>query len=77
MNALGPNNETPLIAAVKCGGNVDLIRSLLELGADPAIPLEFPAAYWAIKLGIYFLFFFFFFKVKKKKRGREEKVQQN
>jgi ankyrin repeat protein len=48
---VGPRNETPLIAAVKCGNNMDIIRCLLENGADPTIPIEFPATSWASKLG--------------------------
>lgn len=39
------------MAAIKCGSNPEIIRFLLENGADPTIPPEFPAIYWAIKLG--------------------------
>lgn len=41
-----------MVSAIKCGkSNVDIIRFLLEKGADPNLPSEFSAIHWAVKLG--------------------------
>lgn len=48
---MGPRAETPLVSAIKCGkNNTEIIRFLLEKGADPNLPVEFSAIHWAVKL---------------------------